>query len=367
MPTFESVEIPAFLQRRYDYFISYSHHDVAWARWVKHQLELAGKRVLLQDEHFVPGTNFILQMHEAVQASSRILAILSRHFLASAFTQPEWAYGLLSDPRGWGRRLIPIRVDDVEPIGLLAPIVYVDLLGVAPRQAKIRLLRATVGSASSDRELLAKHRGKAGPPFPSTVRRTSAPIGPDRQVRDQEVAEGKKILDSAIVSACQLPSDRPASLLIFDIDKMTEINRVHSVDLGSRVISEVRNLIVSAIPETAICKRCGEDSYFALLEANSEQALLHASRAVSAVALRDWTQTFAPGLWVTVRAGVAQCSPKEHPNLTILRAMSALHNAGRGGGNSVQIAPFFAGNLNVQQFDELLRKLPSQIWDFAAS
>ena len=63
--------------RGWDFFISYTQADQAWAEWISWQLEAAGYRVLVQAWDFVPGTNWIQSMQEGVTRAERTIAVLS--------------------------------------------------------------------------------------------------------------------------------------------------------------------------------------------------------------------------------------------------------------------------------------------------
>jgi len=54
---------------------------------------------------------------------------LSPQFLQAKYTQSEWASAFAQDPQSIERKLIPIRVSDCKPDGLLKTIAYVDLVG----------------------------------------------------------------------------------------------------------------------------------------------------------------------------------------------------------------------------------------------
>jgi hypothetical protein len=60
--------------------------------------------------------------------------------------EAEWRPGFTADPSGTGRRLLPVRVEDCEPAGLLADRVYVDLVGLDEATARARL-REELGRA----------------------------------------------------------------------------------------------------------------------------------------------------------------------------------------------------------------------------
>ncbi|MBD0369630.1 MAG: TIR domain-containing protein [Pyrinomonadaceae bacterium] len=123
-----------------DFFISYNQADEAWARWVAWELDNAGYEVIIQAWHFMPGSNFVLEMHKAIINSRCTIAILSNNYLQSQYTQPEWAAALVHDPTGKKRKLLPVRVKECEPKGLLAAIVNIDLVGKTEREAGRLLL-----------------------------------------------------------------------------------------------------------------------------------------------------------------------------------------------------------------------------------
>ena len=140
-------------ERRVDFFVSYTGADVAWAEWTASVLEAAGFTTLMQAWDFAPGSNFVLEMHDALRRCDRVLPLLSEPYLRSAFAAPEWAAAFVGDPQGRQRRLLPVRVGDCQPDGLLAAVVYVDLVGLDEPEARRRLLggvmatRPTPGSA----------------------------------------------------------------------------------------------------------------------------------------------------------------------------------------------------------------------------
>ena len=148
-----------------DFFISYNKADKAWAEWAAWVLEEAGYSVIVQAWDIRPGGNFVLEMHKAAAETQKTVAVLSENYLLAAFTGSEWAAAFLRDPKGEERQLIPIRVGKCEPKGLLAGIVYVDLVGLSEDDARVSLL----GGFSE--------RGKpASPPhFPGAVPNAVAP------------------------------------------------------------------------------------------------------------------------------------------------------------------------------------------------
>jgi hypothetical protein len=123
-----------------DFFISYNKADKKWAEWIAWILEENGFTTVLQAWDFRPGANFIVEMQNASEISSRTLAILSQDYLDSLFTQPEWAAAFSQDPTGKLKMLIPVRVKKCESKGLLSQIIYIDLVGKVEGEAEKELL-----------------------------------------------------------------------------------------------------------------------------------------------------------------------------------------------------------------------------------
>src|SRR5437588_10253547 len=151
-----------------DFFISYNRADRAWAVWIAWQLEAAGYSTVLQAWDFVPGSNFVLEMDKAAQQAKRTIAVLSPNYLSASFPQPEWGSAFAGDPTGAERKLVPVRVVECDPRGLLGQVVYLDLVGLDEEQARAHLL-AGVGERLKPSEAPAfpgpVHAGEASPTF----------------------------------------------------------------------------------------------------------------------------------------------------------------------------------------------------------
>jgi hypothetical protein len=104
---------------RADFFVSYTSVDERWAVWISHVLEDAGFTVKVQAWDIRPGSNFVVEMHEAARTCERVIAVLSPDYLAARFPKPEWASAFAGDPEGLNRRLVPIMVRECRPDGLL--------------------------------------------------------------------------------------------------------------------------------------------------------------------------------------------------------------------------------------------------------
>lgn len=133
-----------------DFFVSYAEPDRLWAEWIAWQLSEAGYTVGLQAWDFHPGANFVLEMQRLGTGSRHVVAVLSENYVARRFPQAEWAAAFASDPIGVTSRLLPVRIHDFRPEGLLASIVNIDLVGLAEAEARSTLL-AGVAHAISGR------------------------------------------------------------------------------------------------------------------------------------------------------------------------------------------------------------------------
>src|SRR5688572_8129919 len=102
-----------------DFFISFNTADRRWAEWIAWVLEEAGYTVVFQPWDFRPGQDFILNMHKAMAETRRTIAVLSENYLGSRYTPSEWSAALARELKGEPRTLIPIRVGECQPEGLL--------------------------------------------------------------------------------------------------------------------------------------------------------------------------------------------------------------------------------------------------------
>ena len=159
-----------------DYFISYNGEDRPWAVWIAWTLEENDYTILIQEWDFRPGENFAVEMQNAITECERTIAVLSANYLKSVFTRPEWAAVFAADPLGAKRKFIPIRVAQCEPTGLLATIIYADLVGLTESDARETLLAAL------------RVRGKPemppafpGPHAPGSSKLATARSMPDKQ------------------------------------------------------------------------------------------------------------------------------------------------------------------------------------------
>ena len=199
-----------------DIFISYTHTDEAWAEWIAWTLEATGISCKLQAWDFGAGGNFVLEMQRAAAETKRTIAVLSPAYLKSAYAAPEWAAAFARDPQGHERQLIPVRVEECHPSGLLSQIIHIDLVGLEEKDARERLLAKLQPGRS---------KPAAAPRFPGKPTSGKAFPGPhDHQSQTGARAERPR-----------LKIARPASDLDkrrFVIDSFSEIQRIFQEELA---------------------------------------------------------------------------------------------------------------------------------------
>lgn len=156
------------MTERVEFFVSYTSADRPWAEWIAWELERAGHSVIVQAWDMLPGANFVLQMDDAVRRAERTVAVLSPAFCESPYCRAEWAAAFAKDPTGGKRRLVPVRVREFSPDGLLAQVTYVDIVGLSERASREALLTGVKPG---------RGRPSVPPPYPGAARPESgAPI-----------------------------------------------------------------------------------------------------------------------------------------------------------------------------------------------
>jgi len=162
------------------FFISYTGCDKAWAEWIAWQIEDAGHKAVMQAWDFGPGSNFVLEMQKAAKSTSATIAVLSKDYIEKPFPSSEWAAAFVKDPSGQKNRLIPVRISDVEPDGLLSSIVYIDLFNVSEELATTRLLEGISGM---------RRKPNNAPTFPQNISSKEKPAFPSVPKSKRNVQE----------------------------------------------------------------------------------------------------------------------------------------------------------------------------------
>jgi len=222
-----------------DFFISYTKSDQVWAEWIAWTLEGAGYSTVIQAWDFLPGSNFVLEMQQAATAANRTIAVLSQKYLESTFTEPEWAAAFAQDPQGKKQKLIPVRIEACQLTGLLASIVYLDLVGLPENDARTALLGA----------FSIRNKPSAAPAFPG-VSPTSVsppqPAYPGTETTSTPIAE---ILSTVVGNADQSrqlsAAEAVAGVAIFP--KFSAAQRLQFMQQLNEIVPQQFNMLLFAV------------------------------------------------------------------------------------------------------------------------
>jgi hypothetical protein len=133
------IEIASVSERKI-FFISYTSDDEEWAEWIAMQLEDAGYKAIFEKWDFLPGSNVVMEMNNAIKRADRTLLVLSRAYLKSDSAFAEWAAMFRRDPAGKNGKILPVRIEPCDVEGLLGSILYIDLVRLDEAKARERLL-----------------------------------------------------------------------------------------------------------------------------------------------------------------------------------------------------------------------------------
>jgi transcriptional regulator with XRE-family HTH domain/tetratricopeptide (TPR) repeat protein len=156
----------------WDFFVSYTQADRAWAEWVAWELERDGYRVLIQAWDMVAGANWVNSMQEGVASAARTIALLSPGYVSSTYGSVEWQAAWRDHPLGEQRKLIVLRVAECERPGVLGSVMSADLFELTEAQTRSELRRII--------DLVVTGRGKPArkPLFPGPGRMQALEVAP---------------------------------------------------------------------------------------------------------------------------------------------------------------------------------------------
>ena len=96
-----------------------------------------------------PGHDWAHEMHQATSKAERVVAVLSATYLRSGHGEAEWRAFYAKDPSGERGLLLPVRISEVDPPGLLTTRIFVDFVGRDASSARAALLAAARGPVES--------------------------------------------------------------------------------------------------------------------------------------------------------------------------------------------------------------------------
>ncbi len=148
-------------------FISRAGEDADFAAEIGRILRGAGYRVILQQGDF-DNQNFMHKIHEALDLSRHVIALLSPDYMESDYCELEWTATLAHDPLNRRGRLIVMRIADCTPKGILAALAYWDLVpirGDAATTREVALMAVRADMQKLDAEAACPFFHRASWPF----------------------------------------------------------------------------------------------------------------------------------------------------------------------------------------------------------
>jgi TIR domain len=176
---------------RFDFFLSRRGSVAAVAREVANVLTEKGYKVLVQDYDIPITANSIEAMHEGIKNSRDLIVLFTRDYEESPYTRMEFtSFEANAAQSKKKRRMVILRCEDAPMLGLFAPRVYQNLVGISDAdERRSHILDAAEG------------RSQALPPpprpFVGAPPRIAGFIGRSRQFREvkrnRESSNAKRI------------------------------------------------------------------------------------------------------------------------------------------------------------------------------
>jgi tetratricopeptide (TPR) repeat protein len=143
--------MPSGRSDKYDFFLSRRGSVATIAQEVTDILKENGYRVRTQDYDIPITANFIEEMHEAVKNARDLVVLFTRDYEQSPYTRMEFtSFEANAAQSAEKRRMVILRCEDAPLLGLFAPHVYQDLVGIGDaEERRSRILAAAEGRSQA--------------------------------------------------------------------------------------------------------------------------------------------------------------------------------------------------------------------------
>jgi hypothetical protein len=213
--------MPSEVGQRFDFFLSRRGSVAAVAQEVSNVLTDKGYKVIVQDYDIPLGASFVEAMYEAVKNSRDLIILFTGDYEASPYSRKEFTSfeaERLRDERE--RHIVVLRCEDAPLRGLLADVVYQDLVGVAePEERKRRILAAAERRSSAERPQRSRggrssacRRALPASPAVRTNSTGSTPFSPRRGPPPSRRSAGRRCRAWAGSERRRSPSNTPTAV-----------------------------------------------------------------------------------------------------------------------------------------------------------
>ena len=110
-------------------FISYSHHDKAFANKLSDSLKAAGYETWIDTQSIKVGENFIEKIDQGLSQSDYIVAVLSESYNQSRTAQQELSAFAMKEVSASRNNILPVLIENCEIPVFLQDRVYADFRG----------------------------------------------------------------------------------------------------------------------------------------------------------------------------------------------------------------------------------------------
>jgi TIR domain/NB-ARC domain len=143
--------MPSGPGERYDFFLSRRGSVAAIAQEVTDVLTEKGYSVFVQDYDIPVAANFIEEIHEAIKNARDLVVLFTRDYEQSPYTRMEFtSFEANAAQSAEHRRVVILRCEDAPLLGLFAPHVYQDLVGIGDaEERRSRILAALEGRSQA--------------------------------------------------------------------------------------------------------------------------------------------------------------------------------------------------------------------------
>lgn len=164
-------------------------------------------------------------------------------------------------------------------------------------------------------------------------------------------------LEAQVTTESESRNQKSESVLLIDLDFLTQINEIHGVEQGDLVLQHLTQIVSSKLPEQAAMGRLGNDLFgVALSQFSVIEAADWGEKVRQAIAKQPLRGKFESPLDLTVSMGLAHQNPLISVSLILQEATEALVRAKDRGRNQLQI--FRAETTRPSAQSHSLKKTP---------
>jgi diguanylate cyclase (GGDEF)-like protein len=139
-----------------------------------------------------------------------------------------------------------------------------------------------------------------------------------------------------LLSRIDLSNEIQIYLLVLDIDRQKQINSLHGIETGDKVLESVTSIFSSYDKRFIEKGQCGDDTFFGIFVGKDIEALILSEEILARVSDIPKSMNHEK-LWVTASIGVCQYKEGCLINSWKSRVHGALEEARQKGGNRVEI------------------------------